>query len=312
MDVLANVLDLLRIQGYLYGRLELTAPFAYQFTGAAGICVIVIHGTTLLEVPGQETLVMTGGDLALLLEPSQYILRSDTTTPLSHIRTVTTPEEFHRTNFLSAGGGGIGVSVIAGGFRFSPGSEWLTKHLPRLMHISSSDPRSVPAFPSVPPLLQLIAGELAENQPGASTIVDRLAEVLFVQTIRTQIYSPHQTGERNWLRALADPQIGESLRLMHTDPGHRWTIPELARLVNMSRSAFATRFKSQVGKTPHHHLTEWRMIRAAMLMRDVRSLTVSEIACSIGYDSEAAFGKVFRRIIGTSPGKYRREDRTGR
>ena len=112
------------------------------------------------------------------------------------------------------------------------------------------------------PMMQLVAAELAQNLAGASAIVDRLAEVLFVQAVRAQVYSPQRDQRPNWLRALADPQIGESLRLMHANPGHKWTVPELARRVSMSRSAFATRFRSLVDDTPLNHLIRWRMYYA--------------------------------------------------
>lgn len=307
MDVLANLIDLLRIRGYLYGRLELSAPFAYQFTGAPGICVMVMSGTALLEVHGQKRVHLGSGDLALVLEPSQYILRSDLKTPLTHIRTVTTPEEFHSKNYLSAGGGGVVASLVAGGFTMSPGSEWLTKHLPRVMHLSSTDHQSSPWYASMLPILGLMGEELGQNRPGASAIVDRLAEVFFVQAVRSQVYASVR-GEPNWLRALADPQIGESLRLMHSEPGRKWTVTQLAGCVGMSRSAFATRFRKLVGTTPLCHLTEWRVVNAARRLREDPSLQVSGVALAMGYESDAAFGKVFRRIIGTPPGKYRYQE----
>ena len=98
-----------------------------------------------------------------------------------------------------------------------------------------------------------------------------------------------------------------ALRLMHAEPGHPWTVPELASAVSMSRSAFAGRFKELVGTTPLDHLTEWRMVRAAGMMRQRRHLKLAAVADAVGYESESAFGKVFRRVMGLSPGQYRRE-----
>ena len=101
--------------------------------------------------------------------------------------------------------------------------------------------------------------------------------------------------------------MGAALRLMHTEPGRAWTVPELAHAVSMSRSAFAARFKELVGRTPMDHLTEWRMVRAASLLRERPDLKLGAVATAVGYESETAFGKVFRRLIGVTPAQYRRQ-----
>jgi len=93
---------------------------------------------------------------------------------------------------------------------------------------------------------------------------------------------------------------------MHTEPSRPWTVPQLARAVSMSRSAFAARFRQRAGETPLDHLTRWRMVRAASLMRDRPSLTLAAIAAAVGYDTESALGKAFRRVMGSSPGSYRK------
>jgi transcriptional regulator GlxA family with amidase domain len=125
--------------------------------------------------------------------------------------------------------------------------------------------------------------------------------------MRSRIEASVLNGSPSWLRALGDAQIGEALRLMHLQPGHGWTVPTLARRVSMSRSAFAARFRALVGETPLEHLTQWRMVRAASMMRESRAVKLAAIAAAVGYESDGAFGKVFRRVMGISPGQYRRE-----
>jgi AraC-like DNA-binding protein len=93
---------------------------------------------------------------------------------------------------------------------------------------------------------------------------------------------------------------------MHLEPARAWTVPSLARRVSMSRSAFAARFRAHVGETPLEHLTQWRMVRAARLMRESRGMKLAAIGATVGYESESSFGKVFRRVMGISPGQYRR------
>ncbi len=303
MDVLAEVMSLLRTKGQLYGRIELSAPFGLEFPGDKGICLIVTRGSCFLGVDKSPVVPLVGGDFVFLPAPKTYSLRCTPKMRLRSVLEVTTPEAFHRSRLITYGGGGTPASVGAGCFTFaSPESELLVKHLPPIIHLPASGPHSTSWFQST---LQFIAAESAQELPGSAAIVDRLAEVLFVQAMRSRIQSSLLTGSPSWLRALGDPQIGESLRLMHAEPGRAWTVPELARSVSMSRSAFAARFRALVGETPLDHLTQWRMVRAASMMREGRPMKVAAIASAVGYQSESSFGKVFRRVMGVSPGKYR-------
>ena len=305
MDALTEVLNLLRTKGQFYGRLELTSPFGLEFPGGKGICLMVTRGSCFLGVDDQPVVPLVGGDFVFLPSSETYSLRSAPEVSLRPVSDVSTPGEFYRTRLISHGGGGMATAVIAGCFTFAtPESEWLVKSLPPIVRVSASAAHATPWFQAT---LQFIASEIAQEMPGSATIVDRLAEVLFVQALRTQIHSPCQDENPSWLRALGDRQIGEALHLMHSDPGHMWTVPELAHCVSMSRSAFAARFRELVGATPLDHLTQWRMVRAASMIRDDRSLKLAAVASAVGYDSEGAFGKTFRRVIGVTPGRYREE-----
>lgn len=302
MDVLAEVMSLLRTQGQLYGRLELSAPFGVRFPATKGICLIVTRGSCFLAVDEHRPVPLVGGDFVFLPSPETYTLESGPTERVVDAAEVSPPGRFTRTRLIEHGGGGMQCSVIAGCFTFaSPESELLVRHLPPIVHLPASS-HETPWFGST---LQHLAAEISGNAPGSYAIVDRLAEVLFVQAMRSQIRQLVGEGSPSWLRAIADPQIGEALRLMHTEPSHGWTVPALARAVSMSRSAFSERFRQLVGETPLKHLTQWRMVRAAALLRDLRPVTMAEVAEAVGYESESSFGKVFKRVMGTSPGAYR-------
>ena len=304
MDVLAEIMALLRTKGHLYGRIELTAPFGLEFPGGKGICLIVTRGSCLLGVDRHPPVALAGGDFIFLPAPRTYSLRDKPKARLRSALEVTTEEAFHRSRLITHGGGGAPASVVAGCFTFaSPDSELLIKHLPPIIHLPASAPEATPWFQST---LQLIAAETAQDRPGSAAIVDRLAEVLFVQAMRIRIQSSNLSGNPSWLRALADPQIGEALSLMHAEPGRAWTVPALARGVSLSRSAFAARFRELVGETPLDHLTQWRMVRAAGMILENPSTKLAAVASSVGYASESSFGKVFRRVMGVSPGEYRR------
>lgn len=313
MDALSETVSLLRTRGQLYGRLEFTAPWGFEFPGGKGISLMVTRGSCFLGVDGQEPLrALAGGDFVFLSSPESYSLRSTPEAPVRPMASRVSPETFQRLRAITYDGGargGSSVCLIAGCFTFAtPESEWLARQLPPVIHVSASGAHAPQRFQST---LQFIEAELAENLPGASAVVDRLADVLFIQAVRSQIRAPCRDESPSWLRALADPRMGEALRLMNTEPGHAWTVPELARRVSMSRSAFAARFRELVGVTPLEHLTQWRMVRAAGMMREGPDVKLAAIAAAVGYASEGAFGKVFRRVIGVSPGRYRQEHTQG-
>ena len=172
--------------------------------------------------------------------------------------------------------------------------------LPPLIHCRGGD-AGVARW--LEPTVRLLAVESASTTPGRETILNRLAEVVFIQLIRTWIDSLPE-GEGGWLRALTDPQLAGALEAIHSDPGAPWSLASLAARANMSRSAFAARFKSVVGDTALGYLTQWRMQRAAALLES-SDIPLKEIVASSGYASEAAFRIAFRKWSGASPGSYR-------
>jgi AraC-like DNA-binding protein len=310
MDDLTELMAHLRTKGHLYGRLDFSAPFAFEFPGFKGICLIVIRGSCFLGVDKEALLPVSGGDFVLLPNPQRYSLRSRPELATRPVVEICPEEEFRQKRLIScAGGGGPSTSVIAGCFTFaSPESELLVRHLPPVIHLRASGKHTPAWFQTT---LQFIAAETAQNLPGGAAIVDRLADVLLTVAMRTGD-DPHcHAAHPSWLRALTDPQIGEALRRMHAEPERPWTVAVLARTVSMSRSAFAERFRELVGETPLDHLTQWRMVRAANMLLANRPMKLAAIASAVGYESESSFGKVFSRIMGISPGRYRSKARTG-
>ena len=152
--------------------------------------------------------------------------------------------------------------------------------------------------------LDLITTEASLRKPGAEPIITRLSDILFIQAVRA--YANAASGERpNWFAAAADPQISEAIANIHRAPQSQWTVELLATLSGMSRSAFANRFTELVGEPPLRYLSRWRMHKAIEMLRDGR-LTTAEVASLVGYESEAAFSKAFKKWNGRGPGAYRR------
>lgn len=141
------------------------------------------------------------------------------------------------------------------------------------------------------------------NRQAAETVIRRLSEILFIQAVHSCL-SADGEGNASWFRALKDPQIGQALVLILRQPGEPWSVESLASQVGLSRSAFSARFRQLVGEPPMQYLTRERLAKAAAALRNSPA-TLAEIAQSIGYDSEVAFSKVFKRYYAIAPGAYR-------
>ena len=175
---------------------------------------------------------------------------------------------------------------------------------------------------SLPPLLKLdvratasgawiessfrfAASEIAAGRIGSATVITKLSELLFVEAV-SQFVASLPAERRGWLAGLRDPQIGRALAALHARPSEAWTAEALALEVGMSRSAFAERFNSLLGQPPMHYLTLWRMQVAAQHLREGRG-SMAQIASAVGYESEEAFSRAFKRQFGKSPGIWRRQ-----
>lgn len=151
--------------------------------------------------------------------------------------------------------------------------------------------------------IRLATAEAGNQRAGSQSILNRLSELMFVEVIRQHMdqLPPDNTG---WLAGLRDPMVGRALALLHARPAHAWTLEELAAEVGASRSALAERFAQLVGHPPIRYLTQWRMQIAARRLAD-RNAKVAAIASDVGYDSEAAFSRAFKKFVGQSPSEWR-------
>ena len=178
----------------------------------------------------------------------------------------------------------------------------LVTALPRMLHLRAG---GVGAW--VAPALQQAVAESREQHAGSHAVLERLSEMLFVDAARRYLATLDE-GASGWLAALRDRHVGRALALMHERPAAPWTIEELSRDVGLSRSALHQRFTALVGQAPMHYLADWRMQRAAVLLRD-SDAPVLAIALDVGYDAEASFSRAFKRMVGQPPAAWRRLQR---
>lgn len=290
-----------RVASAMYTRVDATAPWGIDFRAYPHAKFgIVIQGHCWLSLAGStRTIPLARGDYYMLPRGHAYTLRDDPGSPTRRCEELL--QDRGRDRVIRYGGGGAPTTVIGGLFVFDkPGQPALLDLLPDLIHVAAGQSQ----VPDLEATLRLLASETEQPSLGSQLVVNRLADILFVQTIRAHL--DQENGRKNgWLGAVRDGRISQALRLMHERAERSWTIEMLATKVGLSRSAFATRFKALVGEAPLEYLTRCRMQRAAQLLRE-SDMKIVEIAERIGYESEGAFNKAFKRQLGTTPGKFRR------
>lgn len=307
-DVLADLLDTLRLATIMYGRFELGAPWGIQLRDDDVAHVVVVgRGSAYLQAAGVDRpVVLSAGDMALLPHGGAHTLRDAAGSALQ----VLGPAECQRIRTaqpVRLGGDGARTTLVVGAFRFRTAHRTLSlQRLSRCIHIAADEPAASRWLAST---VQMIIAESSSCDPGAAIVINRLADVLLVQAIRTFI--ARSDCGKHGLRALADPQIGQALALIHERPEASWTVETLAAAVILSRSAFAARFSALVGAAPLEYLTRWRMTIAAKFLRE-SDLAMIDVARHVGYQSEASFNRAFKRCEGMTPGTYRRTWGRGR
>lgn len=205
---------------------------------------------------------------------------------------------------LAAGAGEAGASITCGYFEFGDAAaDPILDALPDIVLVRAHET----AEPErIVDLVRLIAAETQARDRDGAFVLDKLAEALFAMVVRAHLQSPE--GKRDFLAALANPCLARALAAIHREPDRDWHVDTLAKIANMSRTAFASKFAERVGTPPVRYLAEWRMRRAADLLSD-RRYSVDAIAARSGYRSSAAFRRAFKRLQGCTPGALRRAAR---
>jgi AraC-like DNA-binding protein len=299
VDPLDDLFAAMRVHSALYARLEAGAPWGLSLAGGeAARFGLVVRGSCLLEVAGEPgPVALAAGDCYVLAHGTPYVLRDAPRTPTVSCASVVRDRI---GGVVQLGGSGAHATVLCGWFHFDKvAARPLLDVLPLLLHMRIDAARAQ----ALQGTLQLLAMETGEPGLGSSLVVSRLADILFVQAVRAYAQSLGDV-EGGWLAALADPRLGPALRAMHKDIGHAWTVDSLAEAARLSRSAFALRFRQRVGEAPLEYLTRWRMFKAGHLLRQPQAAT-GEVATAVGYESEAAFSKAFKRVTGLTPGAWR-------
>jgi AraC-like DNA-binding protein len=314
LDPITDIFRTMHVTAFGLHRLEATAPWGLRQENEAKVHVgpsgktmppadlahfaMLSRGNCWLSVEGiEEPIPLTGGDCFLLARGTSIVLRdSPRTRPKWTFREIGAGAN---GNVALCGGGGAPATIVCGSLSFDRASlKPITQLLPRFILMKADQARTLALHST----MQALASEMAEQAPGSEVVATRLAEVLFIQVLRSHIASGTEHNQ-GWLRAVFDPQIGTALSAIHDSVNTPWTVESLAAAATMSRSAFAARFKALLGQTPLEYVTEWRMQKAVQFLRQ-RDKKLIDVARSVGYESDAAFSKAFKRVVGANPGEY--------
>lgn len=318
-DVLSDVLKTIRLSGAIFFDVSASNPWVAEAPPAASIAAKVMPGSQHVM---EYHVITSGSGWAELLDvdeaPVQLAPGSVIMFPLgdrhvlsSELRMRAKPDvaildrlEKNESPpfYLEKFGGGPDETRLICGFigcdilPFNP----VLQALPRMVHIPDGYTRSGGWLKS---LINAIMHESHGQRPGAQSVLSKLSELLFIEVVRSYMESLPD-GETGWLAALADPRTGSAIRMLHKNPARAWTLEELAKDTGVCRTILVNRFTEYLGVAPMTYLINWRMQLAARMLSDQR-MTISKTASAVGYESEAAFSRAFKRCTNLSPGIWR-------
>lgn len=337
VDVLSDTLRVVRLAGALFLNARIWGPWAITSPPAADLarylglptdCVALFHvlveGDCWVSLEGYGSARLQAGDVIIFPRADQHMLGSALSLRPQPMATLMPPGPLEGIAQIEAGRAGQATRFVCGFLhcdqRFNP----LLGALPGLLLVRTHRPDDQVAPPAsaqqrtVEPaanILPIEAGdwltvmlrravEEAETlRPGHAVMLGRLTEILFVEVLRRYMQQL-PSAQRGWLASVRDPVVGQTLRLLHAHPEHAWTVEDLASAVAVSRSTLADRFTLLVGEPPMRYLAAWRIQLAQSLLRQSPA-SVAEVALRVGYESEAAFNRAFKRHVGQPPAAWR-------
>lgn len=320
MDALSEVLRLVRLSGAVFFHAELTAPWAVAsprsevlartlLPGAQHLIEyhLLLEGTAYIRVGREPALPLTAGDLVMVPRGDAHRLSSDATGRAPAVADVAAIDGLAPGEIATQrhGGGGTLTRLVCGYFALDRRlCGELIDALPRVLRVHAASGEI--GF-WLDTYLRLRLVEKGTERLGGALVLNKLSELMFVEAVRRHVESL-PAGQGGWLAGLKDPRVARALALLHARPAERWTVTRLAAEVGLSRSGLAARFTSRLGKAPMRYLAHWRMTLAAHLLQST-SRPAATIGFEVGYESEAAFSRAFRRAFGAAPSVWRQQAR---
>jgi AraC-like DNA-binding protein len=300
VDRLSVALRSIQMSGSLIARAELSAPWGLGLEPfGAAVFHVVLSGSGWLRTEEGRTILLSAGDVAVLMRGQRHELMSEPGVPITSFADLMQHCVPGRFPSIGIVGGGDRATVLCGFFKFErQTSHPLLRALPDLLHVNAGTGPGM-----IEGLVAMADAESAMPRPGSGALTDLLCGLLLVQVLRAKL-AVDSLEAAPWIHGLEDARIGAALELIHDSPQRDWTVAMLASAVQMSRSNFAQRFAACVGESPMRYLARCRILRAAQLL-DAERLSVTEAMQRVGYESESSFTKAFQRHLGSTPAAYR-------
>ena len=315
MDALTDVLRAMRLSGGVFLDAEFTEPWCIIAKVGPEDCRpfiaepaqliayhYVVEGRLLLRIAGQAPVSAAAGHLLVLPRNDQHLLGSALDLQPANADDLIEPAGADGLARIRFGGGGARTCILCGFLGTNDRSAPLIASLPAVVQLDLQDKLTGTWIEGS---MRYAARELSAGGPGASANLARLAELLFAEAIREYVKAL-PPGQRGWLAGLRDPFVGRTLALLHGQLTHPWTLDALAHEVGLSRSTLTERFARHIGAPPMRYLSRRRLLLAAERLRHGQR-SVAEIGYEVGYESEAAFNRAFKREFGIAPGAFRKE-----
>jgi AraC-like DNA-binding protein len=321
MDALSEVLKAVRLTSGIFLEAEFTAPWcidsapgeedvAHILPKAEQVSIfhLLTEGRCRAKLPGGTAIDLEEGDLLMFPHGDGHLMGSDVQLAPRETWELVDPTPGRALPRIAYGGGGERTRFVCGFLACDKRTcKPLLGALPHILKVSLRDS---PAAAWIEATLRRGASETHAPSAGGEVLLGRLAELLFVEGIREYVRSLPQS-QQGWLAGLRDPHVGRALALLHGDPARDWQVDALAQESGLSRSALADRFVALLGEPPMQYLTGWRMALASQALSTSND-AVARIAERVGYESEAAFNRAFKREFGTPPAAWRRAARLAR
>jgi AraC-like DNA-binding protein len=320
MDPLSEVLRSVRLTGGVFLQSHFTAPWCIISNISAGDVTpflaappaqligyhVILEGEVLASIDGEPAVTARAGEILLLPRNDGHMLASAQGLKPVHASSLIQPPVDGPLGRIVHGGGGRATRVVCG---FLASEEGYNPLIAALLRMLTLDIREGTSRDWIEASVRFAASELAAGRFGSSSVMSRLSETLLVEAVR-HYSSTLANGNAGWLNGINDPQVGRALALIHHQIGAQWSAESLAKEVAMSRSAFADRFTALVGMPPIRYLTVWRLQTAKLNLRE-RQIPIAKLAHSVGYESEEAFSRAFKREFGVSPAHWRQQQPAG-
>jgi len=297
MDILSDILSKVKLTSVVYFKSDFSDPWGMEVPkGPFAQFHMVTKGQCLLRTKDKSIQLFAGDIVVFPLGASHWLANSENSKRYQGqdvVESILSGKSLFQGDKLS-------TTLVCGHFEFNKSLDHpFIKELPSIIHIDDTDLKQ---FSWLKSITDLVIEEAEKEQPGSGVIVNKLGEILFVHTLRAFIEKNKSTS--GFIAAIQDERISKVLKAIHSSSQNDWKLEQLAQIAAMSRTSFANRFKALTGQTPFNYIMQWRLLQAKELL-ELSSLSVGEIAEKVGYQSEAAFNRVFKKRVSQTPLKFR-------